>query len=68
MQSINSMRALLVAGAAVAFVLAAAQQMWTAAAVLGVGIAAHGALWLRLHRGGPQRAAVRGAIEDAGAD
>lgn len=56
MATINMLRGLLVAGAAFAALVAGIYQQWTAVVVLMVGIAAHGALWVHLHR---SRAASR---------
>jgi hypothetical protein len=50
MATINMLRGLLVAGAVFAAVVAALYQQWAAALILLVGIAAHGALWVHLHR------------------
>lgn len=50
MATINMLRGLLVAGAAFAALLAAIYQQWAAVLLLVVGIAAHGALWVHLHR------------------
>lgn len=44
------LRGLLVAGAALAVVVAVVQGQWAAAAILTVGILAHGGLWVWLHR------------------
>lgn len=57
MDTINTLRGLLVAGAAVAAAVAAAYQQWAAVVILLAGIAAHAALWVRLHR---DRVATRG--------
>lgn len=50
MATINMLRGLLVAGAAFAALLAAIYGQWSAVLLLVVGIAAHGALWVHLHR------------------
>jgi hypothetical protein len=50
MATINMLRGLLVAGAAFAALLAALYGQWSAVLLLVVGIAAHGALWVHLHR------------------
>ena len=50
MATINMLRGLLVAGAALAVVIALAYGQWAAAGILTVGILAHAALWVRLHR------------------
>lgn len=50
MATINMLRGLLVGGAAFAALLAAIYQQWAAVLLLLVGIAAHGALWVHLHR------------------
>jgi hypothetical protein len=52
MESVNTMRAILVAGAVVAAIIAAALGMWTASLVLAVGIAGHFALWAYVRRHG----------------
>lgn len=44
------LRGLLVAGAALAVVIALVQGQWAAAVIIGAAIVAHGALWVRLHR------------------
>lgn len=44
------LRGLLVAGAALAVVVAVVQGQWAAALILTAGILAHVALWVRLHR------------------
>lgn len=46
----NSLRILLVGAAAIAAATAAVYGMWAVTGVLTVGIVAHGALWLYLHR------------------
>jgi hypothetical protein len=48
--SINMLRGLLVAGAVLAAVVAAAYQQWAAVFILMLGVLAHLALWVRLHR------------------
>lgn len=50
MATINMLRGLLVAGAAFAALIAGLYQQWSAVLLLLVGIAAHGALWVHLHR------------------
>jgi hypothetical protein len=50
MATINMFRGLLVAGAVLAVVIAVAYGQWAAAGILTLGIAAHAALWVRLHR------------------
>lgn len=50
MATINMLRGLLVAGAAFAALLAAIYGQWAAVLLLVAGIAAHGALWVHLHR------------------
>jgi hypothetical protein len=52
MESLNTMRAILVAGAVVAALIAAAFGVWSAAGVLTVGVVAHGAMWWYIHRRG----------------
>lgn len=46
--SMNSLRIVLVGATAVAAVIAALYGMWTVAAVLTVGVVAHGLLWVYL--------------------
>lgn len=48
--SMNSLRIVLVGATALAAAVAAVYGMWTVTAVLTVGIAAHGALWVFLNR------------------
>ncbi len=50
METINMFRGILVAGAVFAAVVAAVLGQWPATAILGAGIVAHAALWVRLHR------------------
>ena len=50
MANINMLRGILVAGAVFAAVVAAFVGQWVAAFILGAGIAAHAALWVRIHR------------------
>lgn len=50
MATINMFRGLLVAGAALAVVIAVAYGQWAAAGILTLGILAHVALWVKLHR------------------
>ena len=52
MESVNTMRAILVAGAVVAAIVAAALGVWTAALIMAVGVAGHFALWAYVHRHG----------------
>lgn len=52
MESLNTMRAILVAGAVFAAIVAIAYGMWTVALVLSVAITAHAAMWLYIHRRG----------------
>lgn len=44
------LRQLLVAGAVVAAIVAAAYQQWPAVIILVLGVLAHIALWVRIHR------------------
>ena len=55
MDSMNTLRGLLVAGAVLAAVIAAAYQQWAAVVILSVGILAHFAMWLHLHRARPSK-------------
>lgn len=57
MPTINMLRGLLVAGAALAAIIAAALGQWVATLILVIGIAFHGALWVQLHRGSARRSA-----------
>ena len=50
MDALNTLRAILVAFAAVAAVLLGVRGEWTPALVLSLGIAAHGLLWIYLAR------------------
>jgi len=50
MAMINMFRGILVAGAVFAAVVAAILGQWPAVFILTAGIAAHFALWFRLHR------------------
>ncbi len=50
MDALNTLRAILVAFAAIAAVLLGVRGEWTPALVLGLGIAAHGLLWMYLWR------------------
>jgi Flp pilus assembly protein TadB len=50
MDSLNTLRAILVAFAAVAALMLGLRGEWTPALVLTAGIAAHGGLWLYLWR------------------
>ncbi len=50
MDALNTLRAILVAFAAVAAVLLGVRGEWTPALILGLGIVAHGMLWLFLAR------------------
>lgn len=59
METLNMLRGLLVAGAVLAAIIALALGQWQAALILLVGIGAHAALWVRLHR--DKAAAARAA-------
>lgn len=52
MDSLNTLRAVLVAAALLAAIILALNGMWVPAIVLTIGIAAHGLLWLYLWRTG----------------
>lgn len=47
--SLNTMRAILVGGAVIALLVSAAFGEWLAVTVLGIGIAVHTALWLKMY-------------------
>lgn len=57
MDAINTLRAILAGTAAVAAVLAAVYGLWLTVAVLAVGLAAHGLLWVRQYRDARARSA-----------
>ena len=65
MQSLNTMRAILVACAVFAAIVAAAFGMWTVAAVLTVAVAAHGAMWVYIYRRGTHPTVRREPAEPA---
>ena len=69
MESLNLMRAILVGGAVIAAIVSAALGSWAAALVLCVGIAAHAAMWVYIHRRGTHPTVRRDRAEpgDAGA-
>lgn len=50
MATINMLRGVLVAGAVLAAVIAAAYQQWAAVLILLAAVGFHAALWVRLHR------------------
>lgn len=52
MQSLNTMRAILVASAVVAAIVAAIMGAWDATVVLLIGITAHGGMWWYIHSRG----------------
>lgn len=52
MESVNTMRAILVAFAVLAAIVALAFGMWTVAVVMVIGIGAHAAMWLYVRRRG----------------
>ena len=52
METLNSARILLVAGAVFAALLAAVAGQWAVVAILLIGIAAHAGLWVHLYGGG----------------
>jgi hypothetical protein len=56
MPEINTMRAILVAGAVLAVVVAAVVQQWAPVGILTVGIGAHALMWRHLHREAAARA------------
>lgn len=59
MSTLNMMRGLLVGGAVFAVLVALLFGLWSVAAILGVGIAAHAALWAYLYRSGGMAPAAR---------
>lgn len=63
MSSLNMMRGLLVGGAAFAVLVALVFGLWSVAIILGVGIAAHAALWVHLYRSGVIAPAARPSSE-----
>ena len=50
METLNMLRGLLVAGAALAVVIALVLGQWAAALIVTAAIGAHVALWVQLHR------------------
>lgn len=69
MASVNALRGLLVAGAAVVGVLAMIGGRWSVAALMVVGVAVHGlaTVWLRQRRGASSAPPpAEGASADAG--
>ena len=50
MEQVNALRAILVAGAVIAAILAAAAGVWMATMVLSVAVAGHALLWRYLRR------------------
>lgn len=52
MDSLNTFRAILVGTAVLAAIFAAFYGRWLVVAVLGVGILAHGGMWVYLYRTG----------------
>ena len=50
MQSVNTMRAVLVAGAVLAAVVAAILGLWPVVAIMLAAVVAHGLMWVYLHR------------------
>ncbi|MBA2530410.1 MAG: hypothetical protein H0V19_10720 [Euzebyales bacterium] len=54
MASVNMLRGVLVAGAVLAAIVAAAYRLWPVVGVLLVAVAAHGWMWAYLHRLGQQ--------------
>jgi len=63
MSTLNMMRGLLVGGAAFAVLVALLFGLWSVAAILGLGIAAHAALWAHLYRSGAMAPAARPSSE-----
>jgi hypothetical protein len=50
MQSVNTMRAVLVAGAVLAAVVAAIFGLWSVVGIMVTAVVAHGLMWVYLHR------------------
>jgi hypothetical protein len=50
MQQVNALRAILVAGAVIAALLTALAGIWSATALLVVGVVGHALLWRHLRR------------------
>ena len=50
MQQVNALRAILVAGAVIAALLTALAGIWSATALLAVGVIGHALLWRHLRR------------------
>jgi hypothetical protein len=50
MQQVNALRAILVAGAVIAALLTALAGIWSATALLAVGVVGHALLWRHLRR------------------
>ncbi|MBA2730246.1 MAG: hypothetical protein H0U48_05810 [Euzebyaceae bacterium] len=50
MQSVNTMRAVLVAGAVLAAVVAAIFGLWSVVGIMVAAVVAHGLMWVYLHR------------------
>lgn len=59
MSTLNTMRAMLVGGAVFAAVVAMVFGQWSVVGILGLGIAAHAALWVHLRRSGQPTPAPR---------
>lgn len=52
MESVNTMRAILVAFAVLAAIVALIFGLWSVAVVMTIGVAAHSAMWLYVRRRG----------------
>ncbi len=50
MQSVNTLRAVLVAGAVLAAVVAAIFGLWSVVGIMVAAVVAHGLMWVYLHR------------------
>lgn len=66
MESINTLRSLLVAGAVFSALVAAFYGQWAVVAILAVGVSAHAALWVHLGRSRGMRATTTFPGSDPG--
>lgn len=67
MESINTLRSLLVAGAVFSALIAALYGRWTVVLIFALGVAAHAALWVHLGRTKADRATL-GTAPTPGSD